>query len=308
VPFILFDVAAMSVMRASGDTRTPMIFAALAIALNIVGNYALIFGRLGAPRMGVAGAGLATAAAMVVEGTLMTVWLFTGAARLRLKLASFARVTVASVRRLLAVSLPAATEPLLLQIGFLLFIRMMAELGTGQLAAHRVAVTIESISFMPGWGLGIACGAIVGQQLGAKRPDLALTGLRESLRLALFVMVPLGFVFALFAGPLARAMLDDPASARACAWCLRVAAVEQIAMALAMVLSGGLRGAGDTKSSLVGGMLGVWVIRLPLSYVFAFPLGLGIVGAWIVMIVDWCARAGAFALVWRRGKWKSITL
>jgi MATE family, multidrug efflux pump len=217
-------------------------------------------------------------------------------------------VTWMSIRRLLRVALPAATEPVLLQIGFLLFIRMLAELGPGQLAAHRVAVTIESISFMPGWGLSIACGTIVGQYLGAKRPERAVLALRESLVLALYIMLPLGVIFALFARPLAGYFLDDPEAARACAGCLRVAAIEQVAMALAMVLAGGLRGAGDTRSPIAVGMLGVWGVRLPLSYLFAFTLGLGIVGAWIVMIIDWTARAMAFAVAWRRGKWKSITL
>jgi putative MATE family efflux protein len=304
IPSVAVSSCAGAVLRGAGDTRTPLVAGVVANVVNVFGNWVLIFGHLGAPRMGVAGAGLSTAVALSVEALLLVGYLFSK----RLGALSFARVTRGSIARLVRVSAPAALEPVLLQTGFLLFISMMRHLGNHQMAAHRVAVAVESISFMPGWGLSIACGTIVGQYLGAKNPAGSAEGLRQSGILALKIMVVLGVVFAVLAVPMARIFADDPRVVGPAANCLRIAAIEQVFMALAMVLGGALRGAGDTKSPVAVGLIGVWCIRLPLSYVFAYTLGLGIFGAWIVMVVDWGVRALAFWAFWRRGRWKTIQL
>ncbi|MBI2931782.1 MAG: MATE family efflux transporter [Planctomycetes bacterium] len=309
IPFMLLESTTSSILRAAGDTRTPMFLSLLANVMNLVGNYMLIFGKFGAPRMGVAGAGLSTAIALMMDALLLMGWLFMPWSAIRLRMRSFLRVTVESVRRLVRVSLPAAVEPILIQVGFLIFIGMLSRMGQDALAAHRVAVAVESISFMPGWGLAVACGAIVGQYLGARRPDKAAAGLRESVILCGMMMGALGIVFALFAAPMARFFIRDaPEVARAAGWCLRIASVEQLLMAVAMVLGGALRGAGDTKSPVLVAMLGVWVVRVPLTWLLAVAAGMGVVGAWLVMVVDWSARAAVFAWVWRRGRWKSIRL
>jgi len=308
IPFTLMSSCASAVLRATGDTRTPLYVGIVANVINVAGNWILIFGKFGAPEMGVAGAGLSTAIALAVEGLLLTAVLFRPRAAIRLGAASFRRVTGGSMRRLLRVSLPAAVEPLLLQVGFLIFIQMMGRLGENALAAHRVAVAVESISFMPGWGLSIACGAIVGQYLGAKRADKAAATLRESVRLALGFTGVFAVILVLFAEPMTRLFVQDPEVVRASVGCLRVASLEQILLSTALVIGGALRGAGDTRSPVVVGLIGVWGVRLPLSYVFAFTLGLGIVGAWTVMLIDWAARTATFVLFWRRGRWKTLEL
>ncbi len=79
-------------------------------------------------------------------------------------------------------------------------------------------------------------------------------------------------------------------------------------MALGMALGGGLRGAGDTRSPVLVGIAGVWGVRIPLAWALAFPMGLGLNGIWITMIADWAVRTVAFAVLYRRGRWKSIKL
>ena len=84
--------------------------------------------------------------------------------------------------------------------------------------------------------------------------------------------------------------------------------VAAFATSLAMALGGGLRGAGDTKSPVIVGMIGVWGVRIPLAWTLAFPAGLGLNGIWITMIADWAVRTAIFSVLYRRGSWKAIKL
>lgn len=310
VPFMLLDGAAAGILRGSGDTRTPLVAAVLANAVNILGNYVFIFGKWGAPALGVAGAGLSTALAMAVEGTFLALWLFGPRSALRLRVASFATVTRDSVRRLARIAVPAAVEPLLFQGGFLLFIILMTGLGVGAMAAHRGALALESISFMPGWAVSIACGALVGQYLGERLPDHAAAAFRQAALMAVATMSALGVVFAIFPDPLFGLLISkaDPEVRAVGVLCLRISAIEQPLMAVAFVLGGALRGAGDTRSPVLVALAGIWCVRVPLSYLFAFTLGWGIAGAWVAMVLDWSTRAAVFAWVWRRGKLRTLKL
>jgi putative MATE family efflux protein len=308
-PTLVIFTVLEAVFRGAGDTRTPMLIAVFANILNVAGNYVLIFGKFGAPEMGVAGAGLSTAIALAVQGILVTAWMFTPGSALRLRASSFRSISRESVRRLVRLTLPAAVDPLVLRTGFLVFLALMKDLGKSAMAAHRGAIAGESLSFMPGWGFSIACGAMIGQCLGARRPDRAAAGFRESAILATMVMSVLGLAFAIVPGYLIRFFIPSaPVVEQAGAACLRLGAVEQPLMALAMVFGGALRGAGDTRSPILVAVLGVWCVRIPLSYFFAFTLGWGIAGAWFVMILDWGTRAAVFAYVWRRGAWKNLRL
>lgn len=310
IPFLVLDTAASAVLRGAGDSRTPMATALIGNVVNIAGNWALIYGNWGAPALGMYGAGVATAMAFAVQGLLTTGFLATRWSAVRLGVADAVRAPREEVRRLLAVTGPALAEPVILRIGFLIFVKSVSMLGEVPMAAHRAAITVESLSFMPGYGLSIACSALVGRHLGAGRPDLAERSIRESVKLGVLFMSGLGVVFLLFAEPLVGIFLPAGAGTALAlgAGVLRIAAVEQPFMAAAFALRGALRGAGDTRSSLAVGAACIWGIRVPLAFLLAFPLGLGLVGIWITMIVDWAGQAAGFAWRVRRGGWKRVNL
>ena len=185
----------------------------------------------------------------------------------------------------------------------------MTVLGDTAMAGHRTAVGIESLAFMPGYGFSVACGALVGQYLGAGRPDRAEEGFRVSAQLAVGVMVTLGVVFLVVPEHIVRFFVPgNPGVERAASACLRISALELPFLALAMVLGGALRGAGDTRSPLIVAAIGQWVVRIPLSWLLAIQLGWGIAGAWVTMVVDWGARAAIFWVLWKRGRWKTLKL
>jgi len=309
--FFCLDAVASGILRAAGRTVLPMVATLVANVLNIFLNWVFIYGNLGAPRMEVAGAALATSISFALQGLVIFGSLWLPRSPIRLSIAGFRAVTRESVARLVRVSLPAAVEPLILQSGFLIYNKAITQLGVIPMAAHRAAITVESLTFMPAYGFAVAGSAVVGQYLGAGRPDKADAGLRECARLSTLFLSVVGVAFFFFSPPLVRLFLRGPgeeATVAAAALCLRISAFEQPFMALAMALGGGLRGAGDTKSPLIVGILGIWGVRIPLAWTLAFPLGLGLNGIWITMIADWALRTAAYAVLYRRGRWKSIKL
>lgn len=192
--------------------------------------------------------------------------------------------------------------------GSLLFMRVVSALGTAALAAHQVAVRVESISFMPGLGLGIASTTLTGQALGAGRVDLAEKGVRQTLRLALQIMVALGVIFALFGRALVTVFGATPEVLDLAGLAVRIGALEQPSLAVLMVLSGAVRGAGDTRTPMWVSAAGVLLFRVPAVYLFAITFGWGLAGVWLGTALDWAARATLMAWFYRRGRWKAIHL
>lgn len=306
--FVCLDAAASGTLRAAGRTVVPMVNAIAANGLNVLLNWVFIYGNLGAPAMGVAGAGLATACALALQASLSFGFLWTSRSPIRLRASA---VTGASMRRLLGVALPAAAEPMLLQAGFLIYTKAITLLGVTAMAAHRAAITVESLTFMPGHGFATAGSAVVGQCLGAGRPDRADLGFRETARISVYLMSAVGLAFLLFPMAFVRLFLQSPELepvAYMAAVCLAVSALEQPLMALGMAYAGALRGAGDTRSPVIVGLIGIWGVRVPLAWALAFPAGLGLTGIWITMGVDWGVRVALFAYLWGRGRWRTIKL
>jgi putative MATE family efflux protein len=200
-------------------------------------------------------------------------------------------------------------EPVILQGGFLVYTKFIAMLGEGAMAAHRSAIAVESLSFMPGYGVGVACGVLVGQMLGARRPDRARAAFGESARIGVLLMTLLGVLFAAIPAVLLWPFVpSDPEVLAQAVRVLRIAGIEQPLMALAFVLTGGLRGAGDTRSPVWIAAAGTWGVRVPISYVTAHVLGWGLAGVWITMVLDWGVRAVLAGIVVRRGAWARLSL
>ncbi len=311
----LLTLSITAIFRGAGDTKTPMRVSVIANITNIVGNYALIFGNFGLPELGLWGAALATSLSRILEVALLGLALFSRRSPVKFRVNDLRRVTGEALKRLLRVATPAAVEPIVMHSGFLVYTWVVAGLGTAVLAGHRIAITIESISFMPGMGIAIACSTIVGQCLGAGSPEGANLGRREATRLAMWGMSALGFLFVLFPSQLAGLFLppdmnsggvSKDAIISLAAGAIAFGAIRQPFLGLTMVYVGALRGAGDTRSPVLVAAIGVWLVRVPLSLLLAPVYGL--MGVWFATGVDWavCAVAGWWIL--RRGGWRRIRL
>jgi putative MATE family efflux protein len=300
---MLFFVGA-GILRGSGDTRTPMFVTAIVNTCNIVLNWLLIFGIGPFPRLEVLGAGIATGFAFFLGGILM---LFSLRKRMGFPFLSFlTRTDRLTLRDLLKVALPSSMEQILLRIGFLGFVRIVTSLGTIAYAAHIIAFRIESIAFMPGFGISIAAGTLVGQAVGARNMIDAERNFRKTTLVAVLIMSSIAAILFVLARYLVIPFNPEPEVGRLAVVCVMLAALEQPPLAIFFTMTGGLRGAGDTRSPMIIAIVGSF-IRIALVYVAVFVLRLGLPGVWLATIPDWSARAIMAYGFFKFGRWKKIS-
>ena len=207
---------------------------------------------------------------------------------------------------LLQISLPAAIEPIITQLGGLFILKIVADIGQSALATHHVISRIESLSFMPGMGLSVATAALVGQYLGAKKFHLAELASRQAINFALMMMCSLGLVFLLFPSFLISIFTGNNAVRLLGVSCLMLAATEQPFLSYAMIYQGTFRGAGDTAIPLYINSIGIWLVRLPLAFLFVNTFHWGLLGIWMSMPIDWLIRAIIYRVIYQKRRWEKI--
>ena len=296
------------IMRGSGDTRTPMYLTGIMNVWNVIAAGLLIFGAGPLPRLGVVGAGLATASARLLGGALAFGVLVRGRGTVQVRPRQLLRWDGQIMRSLVRLSLPTAGEAAVRQTGSVLFMRIVYALGDVAAAAHQVAVSVESLSFMPGLGMSVAGTTLVGQSLGAGKTDLAEKSAGRAVAFAVGIMGGVGVAFALFGPAIASLFGATPEVVGAAGSAVRIGALEQVPLAVYMTTAGCLRGAGDMKSPMYATMLGVLLLRVPVVYLFALVFGWGLNGVWLGTAVDWCGRMLIVGWLYRRGAWKRLRL
>jgi len=313
--FTSFIVA--SALRGAGDTKTPMRINIISNVVNVIGNFFLIFPSrnisligmevfVPGAGMGVAGAALATSVSRGLAGLLMVIKLYGRNSVIKPELRGTYLPDIKVLKRILHVGLPSAVERITLSLGQVLFTRIVAGLGTIQLAAHHIAIVAEAISYMPGFGFSIAATTLVGQMLGAGRPQKAEVYGKETLKLGVLVMSVMGIVFLVFPGFLMRIFTNDPEVIGYGVVCLRIIALCQPFFASTMIQAGALRGAGDTRWPLYITIICMWGVRLLTAWFFVYVLDLGLMGAWFGMALDFIARGILMFIRFNRGDWKNI--
>ena len=309
IPFMIFALLMMTInscLRGAGDTRTPMVVTGVSNVVNIVGNYFLIFGKGPFPAMGVAGAAWATNVARVIGAILVVRAVYGGRGRLSLSIHERFKIDIGIMKRILRIGFPAAIEQGLMRGAQLVYTMIVAGMDTVSIAAHAVALTAESISFMPGAGFSLAATTLVGQNMGAGDPEQAERSGYESGNMATLVMSGMGILFFIFPRFFVGLFSKDPEVVELASRCLRLVAISQPALAWVMTIAGGLRGVGDTRWVMIITIVGFWGIRITLAYALAVSAGMGLIGAWIAMVVDLIVRSILLALRFRQGGWKKL--
>lgn len=303
MPLLILSFVAAGLLQAAGNTRTPFLVALVANGVNVVVNYCLIFGKYGAPALGVRGAAIGNALAMAINCTILLAILSrrTGVLTLRGRGGEWA-----ALGRVLRVSVSAFGERLVQHLGYFGFVAMIEALGSVAMAANQALISIESICFLSADGFGIAAAAVVAQQLGAGRPQTAADGARVAMALAIALLGICALAFLLFPAQLLSAFSPDPKIVLAGIPCLYIAAAAQPFMAVSTVLSEALRGAGDTRTAFVVSLVCGFAVRLIATYLFAFGLHLGLVGVWLGSTCDWIVRAIALMVVFSQGRWRKV--
>jgi putative MATE family efflux protein len=292
-------------LRGAGDTRTPLYIMMVVNVLNIVVAWTAINGPFGLPKLGVVGSALGAVAGRSVGGILVLAILLRGRAGLHLRFEGL-RLDRDMIQRILRVGVPTGIEQLFFRTGQMVFTRIVAGLGTIELAASQVAITGWSLSFMPGFGFAVAATTLVGQALGAEDPDRAERLGYTSARMGALLMGAAGIAFLLFPAQIVGFFTEDPEVIAIGTLPLQMVGLIQPLLASNMIFAGGLRGAGDTRFPMIVTGVSIWLIRLPLSVLLAVTLGWGLPGAWAAFGFDLSLRGVLNFLRFRAGTWKTV--
>jgi len=305
----VMTVALASFFYATSRPVVPLAATVVANALNFVGDYALIFGKLGMPQMGIRGAAIATnVATWFCTLALLAVFL-AGPYHQTFASRSTWRWDVSKVRQLFKVGWPAGLSMGMDASSWVIFTAIIiGHFGVDALAASTATGQILSGSFMPTIALGMATTALVGQWIG--RRDLARATRRylTALKLGVGYMTLMGLIFVLFGHRLIAFFRPEPEVVTLGAKFLLFAAAFQFFDAATIVTGSALKGAGDTRWTMVVHLIIAWGLFLPISYVLAFRTHLGPIGAWLGAVVYIWVLGIAFLWRFFSGKWKTIDI
>ncbi|KPL19722.1 MAG: hypothetical protein AMJ92_01925 [candidate division Zixibacteria bacterium SM23_81] len=267
--------------RGIGDTKTPMKAVIVANVINIVFDYLLIFGKFGFPRLEVKGAAIATVFAnFIAAAVLLAIFISQRysqlfASRLRL------RFQWSEMRRLLRIGCPIGVQYFLDMGSFLFFAAIIGRMGDDPLAASHITMRLLHLSFMPAYGISIAATSLVGQYIGSKRPEYAILSGYTAIKMGLLYAVLLAVLFIAVPKSLVGLFNKSTQVLYLGSRILLFAALFQVFDAVGIISAGGLRGAGDTRWTMLVGVSYAWLLFAPLSFLFGLGLKLGVVGAWM---------------------------
>ena len=280
-----------AIMHGCGDTRTPMEAIILVNILHVLLAWPLIHGYMGMPALGVKGAAIAINSSECVGFTYLLIH------GVRKRYLRFSRPDIGLFGKIWRVGWPVALERIAQQSGQLFYSSFIIAYGTAAYAAHQIGLSIESLSFMPGAGMGIAAATLMGQALGAGKHRRARISHNEALRLAVGVMTVMALIFFFLPQLLIGLFSSDPDVIAKGSMFLKLVAFAQVPLAISFVYAGSLRGTGDTFYVFMVTLVAMWGIRVAFSWVASSVLHLSLYAVWGVFLIDWYFRGVAFA--WR---------
>jgi len=280
----------------------PVVFALVSANLvNVLGNWALVYGHLGLPKFGVPGSGWSTCISRVYMMVVLALAaMYYDSKRSSGLWRSSRRPDARRLRELLRLGLPAASQLLAEVGGFTLATFLIGRLGSLALAGHQIALNVASITFMVPMGISSAAAVRVGHAVGAREARGAAHAGWMAILFSVCFMSFSGLTLFFFARPIARIYTPDPAVVSAGAALLMVAAIFQLFDGLQVVATGALRGAGDTRTPMIANLVGYWALGLPLGAFLCFRLNRGAVGMWVGLCLALILIGSTLLMVWIR--------
>jgi putative MATE family efflux protein len=292
------------IFRGAGDAQLSMRTLWIANAINIALGPCLIFGLGPFPKLGVTGAAIATTIGRSTGVLFGLAQFFRQSGRVHIH-RHHLRLDPALMLRLMKLSSSGTFQVMIGTASWIGLVRILASFGSTAIAGYTIAIRIVLFALLPSWGLGNAAATMVGQALGARKPERAE---RAVWMAAFYNLCFLGTVSLLFffgARGIVGLFTQDPAVAEFARDGLRVIAIGFVLYAYGMVLSQAFNGAGDTWTPTWLGLFSFWLFEIPLAYVLALHLGLGPHGVFVAIPIAFSAYAIAALVMFRRGSWKT---
>jgi len=301
LPFVFVKLVFVTALNASGDTQTPMKVKIASIILNVFLNYLFIFGNLGFPELGVLGAAVGTVIVNMLELIVYGVLYL----RRKMPYTPAWHYSKSLLKRALKVGIPASFERTLTFSSFMLFTLVIAHYGTEILAGYQIGLRVEGLAFMPGIGFTIAAMALMGQGLGAKKPEQSREDVLLVLKYTVGFMFFLSFFMIFMPEKIVWFFTDDAQTIEEASLYLRIVGFSQIPLAFNFVLSGALRGAGDTKRTLKINLTSLWFVRILPAFLLSWYFE-NIMLVYLAMISDTFVKATWLWITFNRGEWQKI--
>ncbi len=302
MPLLLILINA--IFRGAGDAAIAMRVLWLGNGLNILLDPVLIFGWGPVPALGVTGAGIATVVGRGI-GVAYQIWILArgnGRVRIRRRHLRFCRQAAADLAR---VSFTGMTQFFIATASWIGLMRIVAVFGSAALAGYTIAIRIITFSILPAWGLSNAAATLVGQNLGAGKPDRAEKSVWLTALYNVGFLGVIGVLFLVFGHHFMRFFTAEAEVIRTGADCLRYVSYGYVFYAFGMVLVNAFNGAGDTWTPTVLNFFCFWLCELPLAWLLAMPLDHGPRGVFLSITVAESALAVVSLIVFRRGRWKT---
>ncbi|MEK6238776.1 MAG: MATE family efflux transporter [Planctomycetales bacterium] len=310
LPMIMVEAVGIACLRGVGDTRAGLWIMGAVNVVNVTVSWSLVQGWGPFPRLGWDGVPLGTACGHLVGGLMVLAFLLKGRSGLRLRW-KFLKPDPVMIRRVLRIGIPGGVDGLSVVFCQLWFLAIINSLGNVAAAAHGVAIKIEALAYLPGTAFQVAAATLAGVYLGAKDEQRAARAVGAACAWGAGTMTLAAIVFFVFGESLASMMVVQDTAGKTevvevAGLLLRIVAVSVPALGLQMILCGALRGAGDTRFTMIISWVGFLTIRIPLAYIAVHYLGWGVVGAWYAMCLDIFARCLLSVIRYRHGGWTRL--
>ncbi|WP_257458241.1 MATE family efflux transporter [Archangium lipolyticum] len=296
-----------SLIRTYGFTRQSMYVSLGMNVLHIFVNYLLIFGHLGLPAMGVAGAAISTAISRAVA-LLVFIWMLYQVMEVRMVLRDYLTFSKEYIRKILKVGVPSAVEQLTYQSCQTVFVYYVTYLGAEALASRQYAISISQYVYLFSLAIGTGTSIIVGRLVGANRTDDAYHRVLVSLKWAVALTVLVDVIAILFRKPLIGLFTTDGGILQLTSQLILLSLILEPGRSFNLVLVNALRATGDARFTVYMGFLSMVCVSLTLGYVLVFKLNLGLAGVWLAVSADEWTRGLTFWYRWKSRAWEKQSL
>ncbi len=305
-PANALSLAITAVLRGIGKTRVSMVYNVTSNVINVVVGFLFIPGRFGLPKLEVLGAALGMALGQVVAMFIALFVIIRGTDMLKLRLRLLFKINPDVLRRVIKIGTPSMLEQFFMRVGQIMFSKVVASLGTDAFATHQIANNILSMTMMNGQSFGISATSLLGQSLGYKRPDHGKACVQLCRRYAMIISLTMAAGMFFFGKFLTGMYTDDPNVIIEGAMLLKIVAVIQPLQSSQQVLSGALRGAGDTKAVAMCTFLGIVLVRPLIAMTLVYGVKIGLVGVWLALVCDQTMRSCYTMWRFASDRWKYL--